>query len=164
MSEKCCQALGCDGAYYCSGYCKVHYNKWYRENHVEYFQQKSKEHYGKNPDYYAAAYQARRQDPETVSHDRSVAAKRGKETYLERRYGITQEQLEEMNVAQSGKCKICRKEESGRVERGRLYIDHCHITGKVRGLLCHQCNAGLGMFKDNLESLAAAIEYLKGSK
>jgi len=45
-----------------------------------------------------------------------------------------------------------------------LVIDHCHITGKVRGLLCQQCNAGLGNFKDDPKRLEKAISYLKGEQ
>lgn len=164
MSEKCCQALGCDGAYYCSGYCKVHYNKWYRENNLEYFQQKNKEYWQTKREYYTSKYEERRADPEKREHDNAVALKRSRETYLKRYYGLSEAELEAMNEAQDGKCKICGKAESGRTERGRLYIDHCHTTGRVRGLLCHQCNAGLGMFKDNVEFLLAAVEYLKSTK
>jgi len=58
-----------------------------------------------------------------------------------------------MEEAQRGCCKICGKD-------GYLYVDHCHAGGHVRGLLCPQCNSGLGMFKDSVENLSAAIRYL----
>ena len=44
-----------------------------------------------------------------------------------------------------------------------LSVDHCHVTGKIRGLLCHQCNVGLGAFKDSIENLECASEYLKAT-
>ena len=58
---------------------------------------------------------------------------------------------------QNNKCWICRKE----FENDKCaYVDHCHQTKKIRGLLCHSCNSGLGYFKDNIENLKQAIEYL----
>lgn len=45
-----------------------------------------------------------------------------------------------------------------------LHVDHCHTTGKVRGLLCYNCNSGIGRFKDNVEVMQKAIEYLNRSK
>lgn len=74
-------------------------------------------------------------------------------------YGITTEQLDLMIESQSYKCKICgcRIEKSWRMHA----VDHCHATGRVRGVLCHQCNHGLGSFRDNTSFLASAIEYLK---
>lgn len=53
-------------------------------------------------------------------------------------------------------CKIC-----GRIPEGKLHVDHCHTSGNIRGLLCGGCNVGLGHFNDDLERLAAAIEYLR---
>lgn len=50
------------------------------------------------------------------------------------------------------------------IEKENVNIDHNHITGKIRGLLCKQCNIGLGMFKDSTESLENAIEYLNKNK
>ena len=62
-----------------------------------------------------------------------------------------------------GECYICGSKEEvgvyGKVKE--LSVDHCHTTGKVRGLLCQSCNVGLGAFKDNVKSLQNAIKYLK---
>jgi hypothetical protein len=61
---------------------------------------------------------------------------------------------------------ICKKEEVHRNNQNtgisRLSVDHCHNTGKIRGILCTKCNTGLGSFKDNIELLMNAIKYLKG--
>lgn len=74
-----------------------------------------------------------------------------------RQYGITLEQYDEMLVAQNGVCAICREEcKSGR----RLSVDHCHETGKVRGLLCGNCNQGIGRFGHSPERLSAALAFL----
>ena len=71
-----------------------------------------------------------------------------------RRYKITLETRMQMEEKQEGKCLICKK-------TGKLVVDHCHSTKKVRGLLCNNCNVGLGAFKDNCEFLSDAVIYLK---
>ena len=58
--------------------------------------------------------------------------------------------------------KICKAPET--LQNKNLAVDHCHKTGKVRGLLCSKCNKGLGLFKDSKELLTTAIEYLEESK
>lgn len=80
--------------------------------------------------------------------------------YLYRNYGITLDQYEEMLKAQGGVCAIC-KDECNRKTTKRLCVDHDHMTGVVRGLLCFQCNAGIGKFKDRPAALLAAIKYLE---
>ncbi len=68
-----------------------------------------------------------------------------------------------MLEAQGGVCAICKTA----VEFGRRYsgaVDHCHATGKIRGILCYPCNTGLGVFKDKVDSLRAAIDYLESNK
>ena len=87
--------------------------------------------------------------------------------HLEAKYGITQEQYEDLLIDQLGVCAICKKREKSKDKRGNtklLFIDHCHTTGKIRGLLCHNCNTALGHFKDSEESLVSAIEYLRKSR
>lgn len=70
------------------------------------------------------------------------------------RYGITYEDFIKMCDEQEAKCLICFREV-------KLHLDHCHDTGKIRGALCHQCNNGLGCFRDDPELLKKALEYLK---
>lgn len=79
------------------------------------------------------------------------------------RYGITVEQFDEMTKAQSGVCAICQNPQTGS-RWTNLSIDHDHETNRVRGLLCAECNLGLGKFKDNPELLEAAARYLKDHK
>lgn len=80
-----------------------------------------------------------------------------RESYLKRVYGLTLNQYDEMLMAQNGLCAIC-----GGKERNDelLAIDHNHVTGEVRGLLCRLCNASLGGFGDDPNILAKAITYL----
>jgi len=61
---------------------------------------------------------------------------------------------------QNGVCAICGAHNDISSKYGNLSIDHNHKTGKVRGLLCRTCNSGLGQFKDNIELLEKAINYL----
>jgi len=77
-------------------------------------------------------------------------------SYLKRNYGLTVEEVEEM--AADG-CDICGTTEwMGRYPSP--HVDHDHTTGEVRGLLCHNCNLGIGYFHENPEVLRAAIDYL----
>ena len=75
------------------------------------------------------------------------------------RYGLTREAYEALLAVQRGVCAICGKRELAK--RGRLHIDHNHITKRVRGLLCSNCNTGLGKFREQIAFLEAAIEYLR---
>jgi len=81
-------------------------------------------------------------------------------------FGITPEKYADMLLAQKGKCAICGKKESqivfGKIKS--LSVDHCHKTGKVRGLLCSCCNLLLGQARDHIGILAKAIFYLKRHK
>jgi len=95
-------------------------------------------------------------------------AKGGKETQAHRsrkhnlkKYGLSIEQYDKMVEDQQGKCKICKASEN--IRDFKLFVDHCHSTGNVRGLLCHNCNAGLGHFRDSQDILQAAIRYLNES-
>jgi hypothetical protein len=76
-----------------------------------------------------------------------------------KKYGLTMEAYAELMSAQGGVCGICGGDDPG--FPGSMPIDHCHATGKIRGLLCHRCNHGLGQFKDSVERLRAAIAYLE---
>jgi hypothetical protein len=87
-----------------------------------------------------------------------------KNSDLKRSYGITLAQYEAMLATQGGKCAICKGPERTRDKDGgprRMPVDHDHNTGKVRGLICTHCNRALGMFKDNVEILKAAIAYVE---
>ena len=76
-------------------------------------------------------------------------------SHRRREYGITEEQYNNMILYQNNTCAICKKP-----SHKTLHIDHDHQTGNVRGLLCSQCNTGIGFFKEDINALASAIEYL----
>jgi hypothetical protein len=81
-----------------------------------------------------------------------------REQKFEYKYGITVDQAESMFLAQGSCCAICKSTEPG--SKIGWHTDHCHSAGKVRGILCHSCNVGLGYFKDKISTLQAAINYL----
>lgn len=86
-----------------------------------------------------------------------IECKRQKSKKITKGYhGLSDKQFSDMLLAQNGCCAICKKRSSS-----VLCVDHCHTTGKIRGLLCKQCNVGLGAFKDNTLALAAAVHYLQ---
>lgn len=94
-------------------------------------------------------------DPEASARKR---AKWSRDARL-RQYGITQDDYEALFAEQAGKCAICGASEAGGWG-GMLPVDHDHETGAVRGLLCHNCNGGLGQFGDDPDRLIAAAMYL----
>ena len=86
----------------------------------------------------------------------------GRRNKLKNSYGITLDQYNKMLKEQNHKCSICGKDEVD-TPKQRLHVDHCHTTGKVRGLLCHYCNIALGHLFDSKENLMNAIKYLENS-
>lgn len=76
-----------------------------------------------------------------------------REYHLRHRYGIGAKAFESMLAEQDGKCPICERPDPE-------HVDHDHETGKVRGILCFNCNQGLGNFRDDIRSLIRAVNYL----
>jgi hypothetical protein len=77
-----------------------------------------------------------------------------KNSRLKYNFGITLEEYQKLLEKQNNKCKICNNVE-------KLVVDHNHLTGKIRGLLCSTCNSGIGMLKENVSILKNAIIYLE---
>lgn len=94
--------------------------------------------------------------PITDRVDRIYCTQRCADTGIRaRRYGLTVAQFREL-VAQHGEtCAVCGQESD------KMHIDHCHATGKVRGMLCAMCNLGLGYFSDDTDRLLRAVAYLR---
>jgi recombination endonuclease VII len=90
-----------------------------------------------------------------VRGKQTLDARGGSRTYhLSRRYGITAEEADYLLEQQNGLCAICRAAPAG-------HVDHDHATGRVRELLCFNCNGGLGQFRDDPAVLRAAAEYVE---
>ena len=117
---------------------KKQINKKWKKNHREKYLAQKKRYYEKHKDQWV-----------------------NQKHKIERKYGITEEQYKIMVIQQNNKCLICGKSSNNQIRR--LAIDHCHTTGKIRGLLCDNCNLGLGAFQDNPEILQSAIKYLENS-
>lgn len=80
--------------------------------------------------------------------------------HILRRYGITEGEFDALLVAQAEGCAVCGSPTSGN-GKPTLSVDHCHATGRVRGLLCSWCNRGIGYFGDDPERLRTAAAYLE---
>lgn len=74
------------------------------------------------------------------------------------KYGITDQEFQAMLLAQSNRCAICQNVFK---TSKSTHVDHCHNTGRVRGLLCHDCNTGIGKLRDSVDLLQRAIDYLR---
>lgn len=81
---------------------------------------------------------------------------------LQKEYGINYQKYLEMLDSQNGKCAICGTSDTG--GRKAFHVDHCHNTKKVRGLLCGNCNSGIGNLRDDINLLQRAISYLQATK
>lgn len=87
-----------------------------------------------------------------------------KERVLKLSYGLSLEEFNALLEAQNYVCAICKKPETATAHPGRkqwLAVDHDHTTGRVRGLLCSQCNRSLGGFQDSVMILKRAIDYME---
>lgn len=106
----------------------------------------------------AAAKEWKKNNPDKVKKYQRISN-------LRTLFGIEVEDYERMLKDQDGKCAICRQPETfihhQTNEIANLAVDHCHTTGNIRKLLCKSCNNGLGLFKENIDSLINAIQYLK---
>ncbi len=89
----------------------------------------------------------------------SQAPERKRELHLQRTYGISPEEYNQMLLKQEGKCSACPATEAGG-KHNVFVVDHCHRTGKVRGLLCKDCNIVLGIMQDDPSRFANLITYL----
>ena len=105
----------------------------------------------------ARVYRAARPEREKAIYARTKTKTR--ERHLVRKYGVNLTDYAAMLSAQGGKCAICRASEEDQF-KNVFHVDHCHATGKVRGLLCRGCNHMLGVVGDDPEILLRAVKYL----
>lgn len=80
---------------------------------------------------------------------------------LRTKFKLTPQEYDVLLESQGGVCAICKQPNPNETF---MPVDHDHVTGKVRGILCPNCNNGLGRFKDDVDRLSNAIDYLKDSK
>nr|WP_245766801.1 endonuclease domain-containing protein [Streptomyces colonosanans] len=91
-----------------------------------------------------------------ASYCRECRAERNRISYFKRKYGLTPAELDELIAGQRGVCCIC-------LAAPAEHVDHCHETGRVRGVLCFSCNAALGQFKDRPDIIRRAATYVEGN-
>ena len=125
-----CSISGCNKPYSSKGMCKNHYSKWRRATDPEHRERRN-------------AMERKRRQSQPNGYQYGT---------LRQRYGITVDELAAMEASQKGLCASCHQKPK------RLVIDHCHSTGKVRGLLCDRCNTIAGVLED--ERRMAVQEYL----
>ena len=107
-------------------------------------------------------YRAKRREQKRLYRQR-YPEKRAEEKWRAR-FGISAVDYKRLMAAQGGCCAICGSRNSisdGRGGSRRLAVDHCHATGRIRGLLCHSCNAAIGLMRDDPDRIARAAEYVR---
>ncbi len=153
VQTRVCSEPDCDRLHVARGWCAKHYSRWY---------ERTTKRYKKRADY-MAEYRLRNDErtKECARERTRLYRERQPDKWRIprlRRYGLTIADYDRMVDEQKGVCAICHGHQpDGR----RLYVDHCHTTGIVRGLLCVSCNRGLGSFIDNPEALRRAALYLE---
>lgn len=145
----------------------------YRERNREAIRESARSKRQKDPEgirRYHREY-ARRWKPKDLQRYRaernaySAAWRAANPEYLRKRglqrHGLTPDQYEAMLAAQNGGCAICGSTSPRRKDSKRMFVDHCHVTGRIRGLLCSPCNTMLGLATDSPVRLRAAAGYLE---
>lgn len=142
---------------------KKEYDKqYYLKNKEKYITRENSSEYKERRKKYYLENKQKFKEWNKAYNSGEIGVNRRRDKTFQRKYGITLEDYNTILKKQNHCCKICNKAE---VEhRGPLKLDHCHSTGKIRGLLCDHCNRGLGYFLDNIQSLQSAINYLNSFK
>ncbi len=139
--------------------------KW-RDEHKDIVRERKKEYIKTHPEIVLAAKKRFKKSTRGIigmkkyakSAKGRAAVKRSKDKHrLKWAYGLSNEDKAAMYIAQHNKCAICQKE----LLINKLGIDHCHHSGIVRGLLCSNCNRGIGLFQENEEIIIAALKYVQ---
>jgi hypothetical protein len=99
-------------------------------------------------------HRARSQSGGYASYCKSCRSARERKRWFLHRYGLTLEAVEALVAVQDGVCAICR-------EAPPVHVDHDHVTGEVRGVVCFRCNSGIGQFGDRADLMRKAIDYLE---
>lgn len=96
-------------------------------------------------------FERKKQNPQAYYESRMKA-------HYKSKYGLALADVQQLYDKQKGQCAICRHKTE------RLEIDHCHTTGKIRGMLCHQCNSAIGHLGDSTHQIIRALFYLLGKR
>jgi hypothetical protein len=129
---------------------KQYRKQWYLDNR-ERVREKNRQNYINNRE-------ERRKKGKEWENNNKEKCRRYRRDWQLQKLGITLEQYEETLLKQGNKCAVCVSDKPG--GRGNFHADHCHKTGKFRGLLCQKCNMALGMMNDDINILLKFVEYL----
>ena len=152
---------------------KKEYNKQYKIENKEKTKEYNKDYRGKNKEKLKKGLKKYREENKNKLKEYSKKNYLKKSCYYKnhskecrfKKYNITLEEYNIMLEKQNYKCAICGKTKSENGKNGKSFaIDHNHETGEVRGLLCNNCNAGIGFFKDSVEITVRATAYLIKTK
>lgn len=179
-----CSTEGCDRSLYCRAMCQRCYMRQYKAANRERMRELGREYEARNRQELNARRRDRYQnDPESrtlrqaanrrsAEKNRDAIRERNRRRYerntgeinakarvyyISKRYGLDPEGYAALLESQGYCCAICGTSEP---VMGRFHVDHCHDTGKVRGLLCHKCNCGIGMLTDSPTVVFRAAQYL----
>lgn len=148
--------------------CSASLGRWYREQRREilgeegladYEKKRYKKNRYKQLDYHRHYYQRNKEDLKAKSsqwyaNNREQAAAQRRIYQLRSQFGLTPDDYEAMVQAQDGRCALCQQ------PCAKLHVDHCHTSGRIRGLLCVPCNVFLGRIHESVETLERMIAYL----
>lgn len=100
-------------------------------------------------------------NPERVKEQRKNNRQKNYRQELVRKYGVEYEWFDNQLQVQKGLCAVCQKDLIGINKQNKPHVDHCHATGKVRGILCNRCNTVLGLCNDDQKLFANLKWYLE---
>jgi hypothetical protein len=145
---------------------KREYQKAYRATHQERKREYAKAYYAAHQEElreYAKSHRAAhpRQGKVYRAAHREEIREGNRNSKLKKKYRITAADFDIMLSQQGGRCAICGTDQPGG-RYGVFYVDHDHVSGRIRGLLCNNCNSGIGYMQDNPDLLRAASRYIAG--
>lgn len=163
---------------YAFNLCRACYRKQRRDSRIEEFREKEKQWYENNKAkvianqrkyyekkraegaYSTDEFKERKRQYNAQPHVKERVKEYDRRKHLAK-FGMSIEDYYTLLADQDGVCAICHTGNPGRDDRELLYVDHDHTTGYIRGLLCHNCNFGIGHFKDSPSLLEEAARYLR---
>lgn len=143
--------------------------KWAKNNPEKVSESKKKSWFKNHEKNILVSREKYQKHKEVRKHDSLVRYHKNRGHYantrLKRLFGMTLEEYSLLCESQNNCCAICKKPETlldnKQLGIRKLAVDHCHVTNKIRGLLCFKCNIGLGKFNDSIDELKNAISYLE---
>lgn len=173
MGDVTCSVQECAGIVYGRSWCRRHYDAWRRHGdplkarsrsggprnlvtHCKRGHEYTKANSYFKPDGRRLCRTCRSAEPVRPHNTpgRNQSPEKRRDYRLRTKYGLSTDDYGRMLRLQNGKCAICDRDGIP------LFVDHCHETGKVRGLLCHGCNVGIGWLGDRAENVTRAAVYL----